>query len=356
MQPSKETFLELVRLGISHRGNITSNQIDWQKIYNLATQQGLLGVVIDGVERLPNNQRPPQELLLEWIGEVFQSYEYRYDAYKNTIAEMAGFYNSHGYKMMVLKGYACSLNWPKPKHRPCGDIDIWQFGDYKDADKAVASEKSIKVDTSHHHHTVFDWGGFAVENHYDFNNVYHHRSSAKLEKVFKELGKDDSYSVDVEGNKVYLPSPNLHALFLLKHSMTDFAAFYVTLRQLLDWAFFIEKHGKEIDWKWLLGIIEKYNMKDFYNCINAICVEELGFNAYLFNGVQFNPALKDRVLEDILEPKYPREEPKNLITRLVFKCRRWKGNAWKHELCYKESLLSGFWSGVWNHLLKPASI
>ena len=97
-------------------------------------------------------------------------------------------------------------------------------------------------------------------------------------------------------------------------------------------------------------------MKEFFNCINAICVEELGFDAYLFNGVQFNPALKDRVLEDILNPKFPREEPKNLITRLVFKCRRWIGNAWKHELCYKESLLSGFWSGVKNHLLKPASI
>jgi hypothetical protein len=43
MQPSAGTFLELVRLGIGHRGNITSNQIDWQEIYVLAIQQGLLG-------------------------------------------------------------------------------------------------------------------------------------------------------------------------------------------------------------------------------------------------------------------------------------------------------------------------
>ena len=363
MQPSTGILLELVRLGIGHRGNITSNQIDWQKIYDLAIQQGLLGVVIDGIERLPNNQRPPQELLLEWIGEVLQSYEYRYDAYKNTIAEMAGFYNSHGYKMMVLKGYACSLNWPKPEHRPCGDIDIWQFGKQKEADALLESSKfqdsgfkSVKIDRSHHHHTVFDWGEFTVENHYDFNNVHHHKSSAELEKIFKELGKDDSHYSDVNGERVYIPSPNLHALFLLKHAMTDFAAFYVTLRQLLDWAFFVEKHTNEIDWKWLNEVMEQYHMKEFYNCINAICVGELGFEAYLFNGVQFNPALKEKVLEDILDPKYPREEPKNLILRLVFKCRRWKGNAWKHEFCYKESLLSGFWSGVKNHLLKPKTI
>ena len=356
MQPSKETFLDLVCLGIGHRRNLSSNQIDWQKIYGLATHQELLGVVIDGIERLQCDKRPPQKILLEWIGEVLQGYEYRYESYKNTIAEMAGFYNSHGYKMMILKGYACSLNWPKPEHRPCGDIDIWQFGEYQKADAVLEKEKGIKVDHSHHHHTVFNWKEFSVENHYDFNNVHHHKSSAELENIFKELGKDDTYVTEVLGEKVYLPSPNLHTLFLLKHSMTDFAAFYVTLRQVLDWGFHVKHHYKEIDWDWLLGIIEKYHMKDFFNTINAICIDDLGFSCDIFPKAQFNPSLKEKVLDDILNPKFTREEPSFIISRLIFKLRRWAGNVWKHKLCYNESLWSGFWSGVWAHLLKPASI
>lgn len=93
--------------------------------------------------------------------------------------------------MMVLKGYACSLNWPKPEHRPCGDIDIWLFGQQKEADKALSKEKGIEIDKSHHHHTVFYWGEFMVENHYDFINVHQNKTNAKLEKVLKELGKDD---------------------------------------------------------------------------------------------------------------------------------------------------------------------
>lgn len=356
MQSSKETFLELVCLGIGHRRNLSSNQIDWRKIYDLATHQELLGVVIDGIERLPSDKRPSQKILLEWIGEVFQGYEYRYESYKNTIAEMAGFYNSHGYKMMVLKGYACSLNWPKPEHRPCGDIDIWQFGKQKEADATLAREMGIEIDNSHHHHTVFNWKEFSVENHYDFNNVHHHKSSAELENIFKELGKDDTHATEVLGEKVYLPSPNLHALFLLKHSMTDFAAFYVTLRQVLDWGFHVQKHHKEIDWDWLLSVLNKYHMSDFFNCINAICVEDLGFEVNIFPYVQFNPFLKKAVLDDIMEPKFERESPRHLLPRLIHKYRRWKGNAWKHKMCYNDSLWSGFWSGVWNHLLKPASI
>lgn len=351
-----ESFLSLVRLGIGRHIDGIPKELDWQSIQTLAEKQGLYAVVLDGLERLLDEKRPPQELLLEWIGEVLQNYEYRYSAYMNTIADMAGFYNSHGLKMMVLKGYACSLNWPKPEHRPCGDIDIWQFGKQKEADDLLAKEKGAQIDKSHHHHTIYDWGDFMVENHYDFNNVHHHKSGPKLEKIFKELGKDASHYVILNGEKVYLPSPNLHTLFLLKHSMTDFAAFYVTLRQVLDWGFHVQKHHDEIDWEWLDGVMEQFHMKEFFNCINGICVEELGFEARIFPYVQFNPFLKDKVLEDILSPEFERESPKRLVSRLLFKYRRWKGNAWKHQMCYNESLWSGFWSGVWNHLLKPKSI
>lgn len=347
MQSSIEDFLELICAGIGHNCAELSAPINWQKIYDLATQQGLLGVVIDGIERLPNNQRPPQELLLEWIGEVLQSFEYRYDAYKNTIAEIAGFYNSHGYKMMVLKGYACSLNWPKPEHRPCGDIDIWLFCKQKEADALVSKEKGIEVDYFHHHHTVYNWGEFTVENHYDFINTHRHYSHQGLEPIFKELGQDDSYYVEVNGEKVYLPSPNLHALFLVRHALNHFTSVGINLRQVLDWAFFAEKHTKEIDWGWLKGVLNEYHMMDFYSSMNAICVEELGFNPGIFDGVQFNPELKDKILNDILAPEY------NVENRIANMLKRWKGNRWKHKLCFKESMWSTLWSGAWSYLVKP---
>lgn len=371
-----DAFLALVRLGIGHQGGYFPNDVDWSAIETLAEQQGLSAIVLDGIERLPARERPPQDLLLEWIGEVLLDYEQQYERYKQAIADLAGWHHAHGFKMMVLKGYACSLDWPKPAHRPCGDIDIWQFGQQKEADallesvefrdessESVDSSKSskfksskIEIDNSHHHHTVFDWQGFTVENHYDFVNVYHSKSNAEIEKVFKSLGRDDSCHVDVLGEKVYLPSPNLHALFLLRHAMIEFAATSISMRQVMDWAFFVEKHTKEIDWSWLTDLLEKYHMRDFYHCINAICVEDLGFNPNMFPSVQFLPALKERVLNDIFSPEFAEKEKGGFIRRAIFKYRRWRANEWKHELCYKESMWSAFWSGVWNHILKPSSI
>lgn len=351
-----EALLTLTRLGIGNQTKALIGPVDWVSIKAIAERQGLSAIVLDGIEKLPNNTRPPQGLLLEWIGDVLQNYESRYGSCRQTIAEMAKFYNSHGYKLMVLKGFACSLDWPKPNHRPCGDIDIWQFGEYKKADDLVVKEKGIKVDNSHHHHTVFYWRDFVVENHYDFINVHDFRSSRELEVIFKKLGEDETHLISLCGERVYLPSPNLHALFLLRHNVSHFASSNINIRQVLDWGFFVEKHTKEVDWKWLMDLLDKYHMKDFFNCLNAICVDDLGFSPSVFPEVRYLPDMKEKVLSDILNPSYEKEEPVAFIPRMLYKYKRWQGNGWKQKLCYSESRWESFWMGLWAHLLKPSSL
>lgn len=360
-----DAFLALVRLGIGHSIDHLPEQFDWQDIQAYALKHGLFDIVLDGIEKLPDNKRPPKELLLLWIGEVLQSYEQRFELYCKAIADLAEFYNNHGYKMMVLKGYACSLDWPKPEHRPCGDIDIWLFGKQKEADEALlqAQEPGFKIDNTHHHHSVFYWHNFMVENHYDFLNIHHHKSNVALEAILKDLGRDDSHFVEFKGassdsptEKVYLPSSKLHALFLLRHMMSNFASTGMSLRQLLDWAFFVEKHGNELDWEWLDRILEIYGMKTIFQLFNAICVVDLGFEPNIFPTVQFEPRLKDRVLNEILSPEFSEVEKGGPIRRAFYKYRRWKANEWKHELCFNESMRSALWSGVISHLLKPSSI
>ena len=352
---TKEALLALTRIGIGNYSGLLDFEFNWPSLQALASQQGLSAVVLDGIEKLPDNLFPPQGVLLEWIGEVLQSYELRYEQYCKAISEMAGFYNRHGYKMMILKGYACSLDWPKPNRRPCGDIDIWQFGKYYEAERLLSSEEGVKIDSSHHHHTVFYWNDFMVENHYDFVNVHDLRSSRELERIFKELGKDDTCFVLVNDEKVYLPSPNLHALFLLRHAVSHFASSNINIRQVLDWGFFVKNHTKEIDWEWLLELLDRFRMRDFYNCLNAICVDDLGFDNSIFPEVRYLPDLKDKILEDIFNPAFGVEEPEGFVPRMIYKYKRWQGNAWKQEFCYHESRWEMFWRGLWAHLIRPTA-
>ena len=402
----QDTFLQLVRLGIGHTDTTEfTEKVDWEAVKALAERQGLLAVALDGLDKVPSSAYSmPAMMKKMWIGEVLQNYEYRHELYRRAIAELAGFYNSLGFKMMILKGYACALDWPKPEHRPSGDIDIWLFGEQIAADKALGSwfkaqGSKSEIDNSHHHHTVFYWRDFMVENHYDFINVHARRSNARLEKVFKKLGdvsnvletcgtseqarandnlKPETWNlkqessfrvtripwVEVYGERVYLPSANLHGLFLIRHAVAHFAAAEITLRQVLDWAFFVEKHGSEMDWVWLVKELEEFGLRRFFDVVNAICMEDLGFQPV--ESLEFRvdsqsesqefKALKERVLNDILEPEFCEKVPQRLLPRVWFRCRRWQANAWKQRLCYSESRWSAFWTGVWNHLLKPRSI
>ena len=415
-------FLQLVRLGIGHQAGPLSANPDWEAIYAQAQKHALPAVLVDGINDVRCKRDdvrcegeshtsaiihqpsfPPKELMLQWIGETLQSFEMPRKVYLQAVASLAGFYNAHGYRMMVLKGYACSLNWPRPEHRPCGDIDIWLFGQQQEADAAMEKAIGIEVDTSHHHHTVFSWGGFIVENHYDFVNVHSYRSSRRMERLFKELGafeqKNENQNeklsqktlktlkgygfahqpVELMGERLWLPSPNLHALFLLRHLGAHFAAIDISLRQLLDWAFFAEKHtgdvrckteevrcedkshtsaikhqpSQEVDWEWLQGVLEEYGMSQFFHCVNAICVEDLGFAEEVFPKGDFDPLLKQRILTDILAPEYPREEPAGFIPKMTYKYRRWQGNAWKQRLVYDDNRFVSFWTGLGEHLFRP---
>ena len=415
-------FLQLVRLGIGHQAGPLSANPDWEAIYAQAQKHALPAVLVDGINDVRCKRDdvrcegeshtsaiihqpsfPPKELMLQWIGETLQSFEMPRKVYLQAVASLAGFYNAHGYRMMVLKGYACSLNWPRPEHRPCGDIDIWLFGQQQEADAAMEKAIGIEVDTSHHHHTVFSWGGFIVENHYDFVNVHSYRSSRRMERLFKELGafeqKNENQNeklsqktlktlkgygfahqpVELMGERLWLPSPNLHALFLLRHLGAHFAAIDISLRQLLDWAFFAEKHtgdvrckteevrcedkshtsaikhqpSQEVDWEWLQGVLEEYGMSQFFHCVNAICVEDLGFAEEVFPKGDFDPLLKQRILTDILAPEYPREEPVGFIPKMTYKYRRWQGNAWKQRLVYDDNRFVSFWTGLGEHLFRP---
>lgn len=336
--------------------------IDWESVKALASEQGLSAIVLDGAQALTDRggltdgRSMDKALKKQWIGIVIQNYEWKYEDYRKRIGQLAKFYNEHGYKLMVIKGYGLSLNYPIPQHRPCGDIDIWAFGKYKEADKALSEELSIPVDSSHHHHTTFTFKDYLVENHYDFVNVHYGHGNEKLEKVFKELAMDDSVRTEIDGQMVYLPLTNLHALFVLRHTMSHFASTGMNLRQVLDWGFLIDKHSSEIDWPWFLRTMDEYHMTDFFHCLNAICVEDLGFDASLFPAFQFDAALKERVLNDTLSPEFNEAVPSGFFRRAALKYRRWQANAWKQDLCYGDSRFKSFWVGVWGHLMKPGMI
>lgn len=352
MTQTQQTLLYLIRLALWNEKPVVIKVDDWQDLFESAELQGVAGLVLDGINCCYEkgiNLNLDIETKMEWIGLVSQM-EQRYQQHEKIIRGLASFYHKYSIEMMVLKGYGLSLNYPIPNHRPCGDIDIYLFGEQERADRIIHDELGIEVDKSHHHHTVFKFQGEIVENHYDFLNVHVRKSNKLIETKLKQISHTD---ISETKENVLLPSVEFNAIYLLRHCAAHFASTDMTVRQVLDWGLFMQRHHKNIKWDEFLPYIKQEGMIRFYNLLGQFCVNYLGFDTSIFHSLD-SDLLFDRFSNEILSPEFKDHEDGTLLKSLSVKPRRWWHNRWKNRLCYKESPWEEFAYGLWAKVLKPS--
>ncbi len=368
-------FFELLRIGLGTKECDCGKElfmdkcplVDWDELFRVGVKQGVAAFLLDGLQCLKECGSDmativPKNILMQLHSHTIQVEE-RHKRHAGVIRKLAQFYASHGIRMMILKGYGLSQLYPQPSHRPCGDIDIWLFGNQDRADNLLNEEKGVEIDRTHHHHTVFHIGGVMIENHYDFLNIHAHLSSREIEKELQTLAKQEPNKLPIgEDAMVYLPSADLNALFLLRHAGAHFAAEEIALRHVADWALFVKHYHKDIDWQRLLQTAHMQNMHRFLCCLCGICIDYLGMPQEIFpwmnndnTGMQRGKRLEARVMDDILNPPYKDKSAlrRNFFVDYSFRLRRWWGNRWKHHMVYREGLLLTFLVQIRHHIIKP---
>lgn len=333
---------------------LLSDNIDWRAVYALVLHQGISAIVLDAIGKLPVDVRPLKPMLLQWIGQATMM-ERMYAKHREKIASLAEFYKQHDIKMLLLKGYGCSLCYTKPEHRPTGDIDVFLFGRQDEADILVEKQLGIKVHREYHKHSTFNYGGVEVENHAKFIDDVSHKSNIRFESILMAvLDKEECLKSPIDN--VLLPSPTFNALFLLRHTGEHFASNEITLRHVLDVGTFFQRYHSKIDWAVVFKVYKEERMLRFFNAIATICVEYLGIEAACFASddnqysYKSDTTLADRILSDIFEKKDMLPMTTAGIDTIgkklkyaIDKSRRWWHNRWKYQLVYNENLAESFW-------------
>lgn len=324
--------------------------VNLQELRHLSIKQGVHSIALDGLNKGGQKQREWTQLetnvLMDWLWQTNVS-ETHYEHYRQTISKLASVFHEHNLRMMLLKGYGCSLNYPIPNHRPCGDIDIWLFGKRKEADYIVANSFSVNIDFGNEHHSRFNIGKMFVENHETILDINTHKSSQYLNDVLENLA-EESLPRDIDESTVYLPSVKFNSIHLLRHMASDFATVNISLRHILDWSTFIFANASAIDWNYIHEIANKTNMNRFLDAINSICVHCLKYPSESFPVQRQDDKLRDKVLNEILCNE---DTDERHITHLTFTgkisygirktSRLWR-NRWKYRIVYDESLLCSF--------------
>ena len=336
----QDTFLQLVRLGISCESVLGSpilasgslSASDWQALEDLANEQGLLGVMLDGVEKLPLELRPEKKAIIQSIGQLIQS-EQQYAVQEHAATEMALLLHQHGIRTYVLKGAVVAECYPRPEHRRSVDMDCFLVNDNDNLNgevwergNRVVEKAGFEVARGFYKNSTFHLPGLAVENHRFMTPFRGNSRMKRLERLLQALIAEDEGGDRFEGTWLYRPPVMVSALFLIEHAYSHFLHEGLTWRHVLDWAMFSRRHRDEIDWKELEALIGEFGFRKFYDSycrLGRFLVGELAAD-----GLQLADL---RMLADVWAPLDLHESLHGLKAKLQLSGNYWRAR-WKYRL------------------------
>lgn len=247
---------------------------NWLELQALALRQGLNAILLDGIEKLQDQHRPPKNLLLDWIGAVMQE-EAHFASQKIQSSRIAVLFHENAIRTYVLKGDAIAECYPKPEHRVSSDLDCFLLPEYSDFDawnlgNDLIKRKGFKIATDFYKNSTFYLPGLTVENHRFMVPFRGNKNLKKFEIMLQGLLREDKGEDRFEGTWLYRPPLLVSALFLIEHAYSHFLHEGLTWRHVLDWMMFSRKHKDNINWIVFDALVDKFGFRAFYDSYSRL--------------------------------------------------------------------------------------
>ena len=114
--------------------------IDWEGLFQFASEHGILGVMFEGVQRLgEQGVRPPFQLLMDWVAAAGQIEEQNRTVNRVAVKFLAQL-RQDGFEGCILKGQGNNLLYPNVYSRMSGDVDVWVYKVERNEELGVRNE------------------------------------------------------------------------------------------------------------------------------------------------------------------------------------------------------------------------
>ena len=238
MLKQQKIFFDFLRFCIGSAKEIPDSlkEADWKEIYAIAQKQCLVGVLFDGIKKLPaEHVGMKKELLLQWMAESLML-EKANVRLNDAAIQVSEWFRKKGFRTCILKGQGNALMYPNPYSRTPGDIDIWVEGGDK---RVISFVRSISPhEKACYHHIEFpSYKGVEVEVHYRPSFLLCFWHNRKLQKYYERV-KEEQFSHRVmlgEQGEIAIPTAEFNLIFQLTHIFSHLMNEGIGLRQLVDY-------------------------------------------------------------------------------------------------------------------------
>ncbi|MBR5907057.1 MAG: nucleotidyltransferase family protein [Bacteroidales bacterium] len=274
-------FFELLQITLGNRESLSAvpSAKEWADIYKESQRQAITGILLHGIDKLPLEQRPPQTLLLQWIG-VGQIIEQRNKLMDLRCGELLEKLTEQEVRGSILKGQGIAQLYDNELRqlRQNGDIDV-----YVDCglEKSLAFAKAIgqqDIDWDYKHLHLNVWEDTEVEMHYRVEVLLNLRKNRKLQKWFYEHQEAIRGSrFKFQGGEIATPTVEFNVFYILLHIYRHFLYEGVGLRQIVDYYMVLCKvHNSQLMAQEYVEAVREFGMEKFAKGLMWVMKEALG--------------------------------------------------------------------------------
>ena len=219
------------------------NCFDWQRFYDFAKKQTLVGIIMEGISRLPKAVAPKQGLLMNWFMMSQNISRMNFMLNEATV----GVYNrvkAAGYDCCILKGQANAAMYANPAARTPGDVDMWVDAsreEIRQLAQTLAKENG-RIDEESYNHIALTTNDISVELHYTPGFMANFTYNRRLQQWFREsidAQCRNMIALPDEAGEVAAPTADFNAVYQLYHLYHHYFYEGVGLRQVVDYYYVI---------------------------------------------------------------------------------------------------------------------
>ena len=283
--------LILISLGRADSFEKTPSPKDWVTMLGMAKKQTLIGVLFEGVKRLPEDQKPPQNIYNEWetlttlIARIYQRHERR-------TAELEEILKERGLHACILKGTSLGQLYPIPERRMCGDIDIWVKGKRDEIIRRIAMLGYPVHDILYQECKVDFFDDTVVEVHFRPSKTYNPFRNARLQRILRRMSpiRDDA--------ALTMPDARFNAVFCLAHMYRHYLEGGLGMRQMMDYYYVLRDLAPE-DREPVMKMIRRLGFRRFAGAMMTSMVFNFGLEKeYLL--CKPNRKLGEKLIKDAI--------------------------------------------------------
>lgn len=276
MRKEQQQFSELLRAGLWGRKADTTlftEEVNWEAILRIALEQTVQVIVADGIETLPKDIFPPEELTPKIMTIRIKTTQ-MHSLLNSRIRYITRLLDSNGIPSVLLKGQGNAQNYIHPQSRICGDIDLYvgnenflkSYDILKNLKGAVSSPDPHLLPENHLHATISK-GKVYIELHKRADNLTGSKDCSFQQWINDTLDSqmksaENNLPIwDNDGTAIRLPDYTFSAFFILHHAIRHMISEGIGFRLICDWAMFLYRHHDKIDTAILSAKLKEYDME-----------------------------------------------------------------------------------------------